>query len=134
VLADSIEGVGWPSLLDSDSVLPLVSDPSGVDDIVLCDGVGVSEGVGDVPPISATAVKASSKARGNRRSLALARRRIPAQAFGLKKNLVCTSVSRISDSEGWEEGKDEHPASSLGDPVLGVDSPPCNVHCPAFGQ
>jgi hypothetical protein len=59
---------------------------------------------------------------------------MPFAARGLKKNRGGHWASTICERLGWETGDDEHPTSSLRNPVLRVDSPPLNVYRPAFGQ
>jgi len=59
---------------------------------------------------------------------------MPSAAFVERKYLRGTADSSTSVSDGWEEGEDKHPTSSLRNPVLGIDNPPCKVHCPAPGQ
>ena len=57
--------------------------------------------------VCTTCANAVRSEGGNSRPRFSARRRIPAHAFGLKKNLGGTSVSKMSDNE--------HSTASLGD-------------------
>jgi hypothetical protein len=55
-----------------------------------------------------------------------ARRRIPAHAFGLKKNLGATDSSKMSDNE--------HPTASLGDPEVATVQHPVGPPIPEVAQ
>lgn len=78
-------------------------------------------------PCAASSVSARLKGPGRSRPRFSARRRMPAAAFGLKKNLGGTSrVSKTADNE--------HTAASLGHAeVLSVEHPP-GVPIPEFSQ
>jgi hypothetical protein len=94
----------------------------------------VFEGDAGCAGVFVNATRAASKCVGNALPRLSARRSIPAAALGESEYFCGAASWRMSLREGWEQGEDKHPTSSLRNPVLGVDNPPCKVHCPAFGQ
>jgi hypothetical protein len=75
----------------------------------------------------AAASRAARKGSGNVRPRAVARRRIPAHAFALKKYFGGTFSSKVCDNE--------HATATLGDSkILSVKNSPRDVTRPAFSK